>query len=261
MFKMMVSDVDDTLLRKSLSEELKKVVKLATNQGYEFVLCSGRPTVNLLRLAKEFNDYGAGINYVAGFNGSEIINVTTKQVIASSGFEPAEVDEICNVLVANGIDYVIYRDDFAITNNIANKYANYEAELNQISISEHSTSLASSKILGLCDPLLTSQKISELQVIYPNLQINKSKPFFIEITKQGVNKGLAVNVLAKELGIELESIAVCGDGDNDAGMFELPVGYKYVVANGSENLKKLADLIIPSVDDNGVASQLMELIS
>lgn len=260
MLKMMISDVDDTLLRKELSIELKDAVKYATLNGVEFVLCSGRPTFNLRKLASEFNAYGAKINYIAGFNGSEIIDVNTDQVIKSNGFSSEEIDQITKVLKASDIDYGLYQGGSVVANNIDNEYAIYEAELNSMSVTLHDSPIGSNKILGFSEPEFTDSKIESLKAVFPELQINKSKPFFIEITKPGVNKALPVKVLSEKLGIKLEDCAVCGDGDNDLAMFKLPVGYKYVVENGSDNLKKYAHKVIPSVDDNGVAKQLMELV-
>lgn len=260
MLKMMISDVDDTLLRDELSEELKSAVKQATDKGVEFVLCSGRPTINLRRLAAEFYEYGATINYVAGFNGSEIVDLNHNTVISDCGFSNAEVDNIIKTLLDVEVDYCLYQEANVVTNNTANEYAIYEAKLNNLSVVKHDESIASSKILGFSDPALTEQKIIDIKAKFPDLQINKSKPFFIEITKPGVNKALPVLTLAEKLDIDLIDCAVCGDGDNDLAMFELEVGYKYVVENGSDNLKKYAHKVIDSVDDNGVAKQLLELI-
>lgn len=260
MLKMMISDVDDTLLRKKLSNELKDAIKHATTNNVEFVLCSGRPTFNLRKLATELNQHGAKINYIAGFNGSEIIDVNTDTVIKSQGFTNDEIDRITKVLIDNQIDYGLYQDDNVIANNIDNEYAIFEAELNNMGVVAHTQSIASNKILGFSDPALTESRIEGLKQVFPDLQINKSKPFFIEITKPGVNKALPVKVLAEKLNVDLSNVAVCGDGDNDLAMFELEVGFKYVVANGSDNLKQHAHKVIPSVDDNGVAKQLMELV-
>ncbi|WOO87537.1 Cof-type HAD-IIB family hydrolase [Mollicutes bacterium LVI A0039] len=260
MLKMMISDVDDTLLRNSLSDELKTAVKLANESGVEFVLCSGRPTFNLRKLAAEFNQFGANVKYVSGFNGSEIIDLQNDQVIKSNGFTNSEIDEITKVLLDSDIDYGLYQSDTVIANNVSNEYAILEAELNDMNIAIHDSSIPSNKILGFSDPQITDEKVALLKQHYPHLQINKSKPFFIEITKPGVNKALPVKVLSELLNIDFENVAVCGDGDNDLAMFELDVAYKFVVANGSDNLKRYANKIIPSVDDNGVAKQLMELI-
>lgn len=260
MIKLVVSDVDDTLLRSELSLELKQAVKKATESGIEFVLCSGRTTINLRKLAKEFNDYGATINYVAGFNGSEIIDLNSNQVLSNNGFTNAEVIELACACKEIDIDYCIYSDKEVVTNNLDNEYAIYEAELNKLSISLDSGTISSNKILGLSDPKLTAEKIELLQAKFPGYQINKSKPFFIEITKPGVNKAMPVLTLSDKMGIDLSECAVFSDGDNDLAMFQLEEVSKYVVANGSENLKKHADKIIPSVDENGVAKQLLEMM-
>lgn len=260
MIKLVVSDVDDTLLRFELSLELKQAVKLANESGIEFVLCSGRPTINLRKLAEEFNQFGAKINYIAGFNGSEIIDLNNNQPLLNNGFTNAEVIELASACKEINIDYCIYSDSEVVTNNLDNEYAIYEAKLNKLSISLDNGKLASNKILGLSDPSLTADKIQLLKEMFPHYQINKSKPFFIEITKPGVNKAMPVLTLSTELGIDLSECAVFGDGDNDLAMFELDGVSKYVVENGSDNLKKHADKVIPSVDDNGVAKQLMEMI-
>lgn len=260
MLKMMISDVDDTLLRDKLSTELKDAVMHANNKGVEFVLCSGRPTINLRRLADEFNKHGAKINYISGFNGSEIIDINTDTVIYNNGFNSEEVEMIVSKLDYANIDYCLYQGENVVANNVNNEYAIYEAKLNSLDVIEHTKVIGSNKILGFSQPECTDENVAKLKQLFPSLQINKSKPFFIEITKLGVNKALPVKVLSELLDIELEHCAVCGDGDNDLAMFELAVGYKYVVANGSDNLKKHAHIVIDSVDNNGVAKQLMELL-
>lgn len=260
MIKLVVSDVDDTLLRNELSLELKQAVKLATESGIEFVLCSGRPTINLRKLAKEFNAFGASINYVAGFNGSEIIDLNSNLILTNNGFNNTEIIELANACKSIDIDYCIYSDTEVVTNNLNNEYAIYEAELNKLNLSPDDGSIASNKMLGLSNPCLTENKIKLLKGMFPDYQINKSKPFFIEITKPGVNKAMPVITLSDKLGVSFKECAVFGDGDNDIAMFELDDVSKYVVENCSDNLKKCADKVIPSVDDNGVAKQLMEMI-
>lgn len=260
MIKLFFTDVDDTLLRENISKETKEAIKIANNNGLQLILCSGRPTNNLLLLAKDLNEYGCDIRYVCGFNGSEIVDVNANKTISEIGFTQSEISEITTFLNANEIDYGLYRDFTLYTNNMLNEYANLEATQCYFSIEEHREEMSSVKVLGFTDPSITREKIDLLKSAFPKLQINMSKPFFIEITKPGANKGLPVSVLSERLNIGFEECAVCGDGDNDIAMFELEVGAKYVVANGSDNLKKLATKVIASVDDNGVGRELLELI-
>lgn len=260
MIKLFVSDVDDTLLRTKLSEELKDSIKAANENGVEFVLCSGRPTFNLIKLAKELNEHGASINYVAGFNGSEIIDINTGETVRSRGFEASEVDEITEFLKEIEMNYGLYEGSNVVTHQIEEEYAKYEAMLNDMGVIFHETSIPSNKILGFIKEHLADEKLELITNKFPELQVNKSKPFFIEITKPGVNKGLAVNEVSELLNIDLTNIAICGDGDNDLAMYDLDVARKYVVANGSDKLKAKADKILASVDECGVGRELMELI-
>ncbi len=53
MKKLFVSDVDGTLVsevKPHLSPELKAAIKMTIDNGDQFVLCSGRPTNNLIDL-------------------------------------------------------------------------------------------------------------------------------------------------------------------------------------------------------------------
>ncbi len=259
--KLIISDVDDTLLQEKLTEETKAAIKAVTDKGIEFVLCSGRPTINLLKLAEELNNYGAKINYIAGFNGSQIIKVERRQVIKNVSFNQQEVKLITTEMEKLGIDYVLYTADGLATNNIDNKYAQYEAQLNALKLDSLSAGVcASNKILGLAAPNVCKRKMEALKEVFPSYQINTSKPFFIETTKPGINKGLVVTTLSEQLNIHMQNIMVCGDGENDLEMFILPYVYKCAVANGSKKLKKHADKIIESVENNGVAKELMEII-
>ncbi len=260
MIKMVATDVDDTLLTTQIEDETIDAIKYANNKGVEVVLCSGRPTNNLVSLAQALNDSGCTINYVSGFNGSEIYDLKQMKLLFTKGFDCDEITQITNILTTAGIDYGLYNENELIVNNLENEYAKLEAQLVKFTIKQASAAIASTKVLGFCDPNLTNQKVELLKTKLPNLQINKSKPFFIEITKEGVNKSLPIKVLSDILSIDLQNVAVFGDGDNDIAMYELNVGYKFVVANGSEKLKRMADKIIPAACENGVAKTLKEMI-
>ena len=70
-----------------------------------------------------------------------------------------------------------------------------------------------------------------------------------------VSKGNAILKLKNILGCD--KIIAFGDAENDIAMFEI-ADECYVVKNGSENLKKIADGIIESNEEDGVAKWLIE---
>ena len=88
----------------------------------------------------------------------------------------------------------------------------------------------------------------------------KGLPYFItnagfvdiEIMNRSTNKGVALHALARKLGLQRNEVLAVGDSLNDRDMLE-EAGISVVMANGNETLKKQADLVAPSNDENGVA--------
>jgi hydroxymethylpyrimidine pyrophosphatase-like HAD family hydrolase len=74
----------------------------------------------------------------------------------------------------------------------------------------------------------------------------------IHITHKEATKEHAVSELLNMLGLTKDEVIGVGDGDNDVHLFA-SVGYKVAMGNGTERLKSLADEVIASVDDNGLA--------
>lgn len=92
-------------------------------------------------------------------------------------------------------------------------------------------------------------------------------PFFItnagyvdfEIMHPDASKGAGLQALAEHLGLRREEVLAIGDSSNDRQMLEY-AGTAVVVANGSENMKNMADLIAPSNDADGVAWVLNRIL-
>ena len=107
--KLIFSDVDNTLIEKgkSLSNEMISAIKHATLNDVEFIFCSGRPTYNLKQIANSLLLQGIELNYVAGFNGAEIINLNNNETIINDGLSTKQVHEIIAVLKEVQVEYMI----------------------------------------------------------------------------------------------------------------------------------------------------------
>ena len=81
---------------------------------------------------------------------------------------------------------------------------------------------------------------------------------WLEIMPRGATKAGAALVLRDMLGCG--RIAAFGDSVNDIALFET-ADEKYAVSNADPRLKALADEIIPSNDEDGVACKLEQLFS
>ncbi|ACM15637.1 hydrolase, haloacid dehalogenase-like family [Bacillus cereus Q1] len=93
-YKMIVLDLDDTLLRDdhTISPRTKEALMTAQEQGVKVVLASGRPTFAMRAIAKELHleKYGS---FILSFNGAKIINCKTDEELFSSTLSPEIVHQ------------------------------------------------------------------------------------------------------------------------------------------------------------------------
>ena len=85
------------------------------------------------------------------------------------------------------------------------------------------------------------------------LFISKSLPYFLELASPEVSKGSGLAFVAELLGFDAAHTVACGDGENDRELLDW-AGYGVAVANAHDEILARADLVVPSVDKEGVAT-------
>ena len=76
---------------------------------------------------------------------------------------------------------------------------------------------------------------------------------------KGTTKATALRELAHRLDIKPQEIMAIGDANNDIEMLEF-AGLGVAMGNSSDYVKKLADYVTDSNDENGVATAIEKLI-
>jgi len=90
------------------------------------------------------------------------------------------------------------------------------------------------------------------------LKVTLSGVNWIDITNEGVNKGIAVNALQKELTISPEQTMVFGDYMNDLEMLRRAT-YSYAMKNAEPEVKEVASYVTEEDNDNnGVLKTIIE---
>ena len=86
LIKLVALDLDGTLLtgEKKITEENKKAIKLAKEQGVKVVLCTGRPIVSIVHLLEELDLMGDD-DYAINFNGGLIQKTKHGEIIYETG--------------------------------------------------------------------------------------------------------------------------------------------------------------------------------
>jgi Cof subfamily protein (haloacid dehalogenase superfamily) len=84
------------------------------------------------------------------------------------------------------------------------------------------------------------------------LYISKSLPQFLELASPEVTKASGLDFLAPRVGFSRERTVAFGDGENDVELLQW-AGYGVAVANAHDRVLAAANLVCPSVDEEGVA--------
>ncbi|MGL5123898.1 MAG: Cof-type HAD-IIB family hydrolase [Fusobacteriaceae bacterium] len=264
-YKIVVSDMDDTLLNSSgkISEENRKIIIEAQKKGVKIILASGRPIFAMREASKELQlDKYDG--YLIAFNGGIITSCKNNEEIFTLALSKEEIHELYDFSKRNKVHIVTYSSD-EIISETNSKYIDIEIGLTgmkhrKVDCFKSNIQSSGVKCIMLEEPeYLKSVEKKLKDEMGDRYSIAISKPFFLEITKKGIDKGTTLLKLAKKLQIKQEEIICIGDSFNDVSMLKI-AGLSAAVSNGREEIKGIVDFITTSNDENGVAEVIKKYI-
>ncbi len=147
-YKMIVLDLDDTLLRDDLtiSPRTKEALMAAQKEGVKVVLASGRPTFGMKPIAKELELEKFG-SYILSFNGAKITDCRTEEEIFSSTLSVETVQRLYRISQEEGLSILTYGKDHIITEQ-SNEYVKIESGLTGMRIQETASFVETVQELG-----------------------------------------------------------------------------------------------------------------
>jgi Cof subfamily protein (haloacid dehalogenase superfamily) len=81
----------------------------------------------------------------------------------------------------------------------------------------------------------------------------------LEVLPLGASKGAGVQWLLKHLGLSPAGLLACGDGENDIEMLQL-AAVGVAMGNAGQKVKSVADAVLSSNDEDGVAQAIHEYV-
>ena len=257
-YKMVVLDLDDTLLQDDLtiSSRTKKALFAAQEAGVKVVLASGRPDFAMHPIAEELRlkDFGS---FIITFNGAKIIDCKTNNEIFSSVLTPETAHRLYDISQREGILIQSYLGDEIITET-PNRFTNIEEEITGMNIKlvdsfKEAINEPVVKALMLAEPERLAEVEKKLQKeLDGEISTMRSKPFFLEFTNLGVTKATSVEHLIQKLGIKREEVIAMGDSYNDLAMIEF-AGLGVAMGNAPDDIKAKADFVTDTNMNDGVA--------
>lgn len=268
MIKHLFSDLDGTLLNNNgeLSDYTKKIIGEC---NIPLTLVSARSPQKMESI---LNDLGVGGIHIA-FNGAMVFKKeNTKFTILNKEILNRElarklVLDIRSKFPKVGIS--LY-DDVNWNVDVINKVIECEKKVvkvnyNLVDFNQYFNENLKEvyKVSFIEDDIEVFKKlVNYVEVNYSDekITIQKSLSGYLEITHVNAKKSLAIEYVMKLKNIDRESTVAFGDGENDISMLQ-SAGYSIVMGNASDKVKKHADFITKSNNEDGVAYVIEEIIN
>lgn len=263
--RLVAVDVDGTLLTadQRVLPRVKDAVQLAVDHGIQLVLSTGRSAGECWYVLEQLPQ----IRYAVTYTGSMVQDLKTGAVLYHCPLQADDLRIIYDRLRQYDGLWSLFADGkvYNPRAQMAQFGRYYPEELRELF--EHSHTY-----IDDMDRLIAerTEPVEKVYISYCSKEESARAraaaaklPYYatgagfadLEVMNPATNKGLALGALAEALGIAQSEVLAIGDSSNDAAMLAY-AGVGVAMANGEEELKKLADRIAPSNEVGGVADIL-----
>jgi Cof subfamily protein (haloacid dehalogenase superfamily) len=262
MIKLVVSDMDGTLLRDDLTLSKKNIdaIKKIREKGIHFAFATGRPD----QLMREYVDIVQLKEPIIMANGSIVGNPFQVERVFEKGIDKFVVDNIIHYLEEKNMTYMVYTKE-AIYCKDNERYRLFKKRNETLSANRRSLFIATEHPKDLIEDdqvvykILVIEQNQELYnsayTYFNNLDdivVFQSHVKFIDINPANTDKGKGLKMLADYYGIDMSEIVAFGDQQNDINMIK-EVGIGVAMQNAIPELKAVANDITLSNMEDGFA--------
>ena len=263
-YKMIVLDMDDTLLTDDhiISEENAAMIFKAQEMGVYVVLASGRPTSAMIGYAKDLKmDFYN--SFMLSYNGAVITDLKENKILFEQTLTKEQIHELYDYSVKSKTHIITYIND-EIVSETDSEYIEIEKQItglphNKVSSFKDAVKSNAVKCILLEEPLYLKTVEDDLKKAMPHLSVSMSKPFFLEVAQQGIDKAFSLKKLAEKLKIHQSEIIAVGNAGNDLTMIEY-AGLGVWVDNVTPELREKGNVIVASNNNHGVAEVIKKYI-
>ena len=259
---MLVLDMDDTLLADdhTISNENKVMLAKAKELGVYVILASGRPTPAMIAYAKELQ---LDNSYMISYNGAVITDLKEDKIIFEQTLTQEQIHELYDYSLKSKTHIITYVDG-KIVSETDSEYIEIEKNItglehNKVLIFKEEVQSSAVKCILLEEPTYLKEVEKDLKAAMPHLSVSMSKPFFLEVAQNGIDKGASIKFLAERLDILQSEIIAVGNAGNDLTMIEY-AGLGVWVDNVDPELRDKGDVIVASNNNHGVAEVVRRFI-
>lgn len=263
-YQLLVLDVDGTVLdsHHELRPRVAAAIRGAQAVGLPVALATGKMFRSVVPLVTELELRGPQIT----LNGAAVLDAASRTALR---FQPLREDDRRDIIRAvRRLNQTVLVSHFALDGiyvDEENPFLSVLVAYGEPASNRVPTLLAddlppAGKILLSGEPeLLAELRIALTPELGERVTITTTTPDFLEFFDPLAGKGLALAALRVELGIPREGIIAIGDGENDIPLFR-EAGLAVAMGNAGAAVKAAAQQVIPSNDEEGLATFLEELL-
>lgn len=262
--KYIAVDLDGTLLndKHEVSGRNKDAIKKAIAQGVKVIIATGKTRKSAEAILKDLNLDTPGV-FVQGLL-TYNADGTVRQEIK---LDPVSARQAIQYAEAQGFEVIAYSGNRLVCKTLdenIEKIAEFGEPMPEAigSLINHVDSVKMNKLIVVGG---NKRKLKALrwqldQQIGNKVSFTDGGVFTsLEVLPKGANKGHGVKTLLRQLGAQPENVMGIGDAENDVELLET-VGFAVAVENAAEKTKAVADEIVSSNNDDGVAEAIERFI-
>lgn len=252
MIKAVFFDIDGTLVSfktHAIPQSTLDALALLREKGIKVFIATGRHFCSINNLGNQIFD-----GYVT-INGGCVL-VGTDQVIYKQGIPSEDIQALFNYWEKEGEFPCAFVLEHKIWMNYTDKAVdeifcmlNFPAP--PICPLEQIKGQAVSQIIAF----FTEEKEKHIMEILPHCESTRWNPLFTDLVPLGISKRVGIDKMLEYFRINLDECMAFGDGGNDIQMLS-HAGIGIAMGNASDEVKKVADFVTDSVDEDGVYKAL-----
>lgn len=224
--------------------------------GAHVVVVTGR----MFRAVRPYLEQAGLDDLVVCYQGAVVAEPSSGEWLLHVPVPLPEAREAMDAVIGAGFHLNCYLDDLLYVAEVtpeARRYAEFQQlEIHAVGDLRAWLDRDPTKIVAVGEPTALDELEEELKPRFEGrLFISKSLPFFLEFAHPDVSKGSGLAFVADRLGFGPERTVACGDGENDRELLDW-AGFGVAVANAHEDVLARANLVVPSVREEGVAALL-----
>jgi Cof subfamily protein (haloacid dehalogenase superfamily) len=248
-------DLDRTLIAEDgvLRPRTQKALERTRATGAHVVVVTGR----MFRAVRPYLEQAGLDDLVVCYQGAVVADPATGEFLLHVPIPLADAREAMTAVVEAGFHLNCYLDDELYVGEVtpeARRYADFQhLEIHAVGDLRTWLEREPTKLVAVGDPAALDEFQAELELRFAGrLFISKSLPYFLEFAHPDVSKGSGLQFVADRLGFRPAETVAGGDGENDRELLDW-AGFGVAVANAHPDVLARADLVVPSVHEEGIA--------